>query len=275
MKKFLPKKLINTIKRIIPNRKNKLLKKLKFINSDKVICLGSDYGGWSFLDGKNLENKFIISAGLGEDASFDIEIKNKFNCKVICIDPTPRAIEHYNQIIDNSGNPRSNIYQEGGKQNISSYDLTKINKDNFILIKNALYNNDNKQLKFFAPKNKNHVSHSISDWQNDYKKTSDFIKVNTITIKSILKQYDIQDLEILKLDIEGAEVEVIKNILSEKIFPNQILVEFDELNKINELAISRFEEVHQLLLSKNYKLIKTTNNFPDFLYSRSIDSIKY
>ena len=113
MKKFLPKKLINTIKRIIPNKKNKLLKKLKFSNSEKVINLGSDYGGWSLLDSKNLENKFIISAGLGEDASFDIEIINKYNCKVICVDPTPRAIDHYNQIIDNSGNLGSNFYKEG------------------------------------------------------------------------------------------------------------------------------------------------------------------
>ncbi len=268
MKKFLPKPLISIIKKIIPNKKNKLLRKLKFSNSENVVCLGSDYGGWSFLNDKNLENKFIISAGLGEDASFDIEIINKYNCKVICVDPTPRAIDHYKQIIDNSGSPRSNFYKDGGKQNISSYDLTKINKDNFILINNALYNVDNEELKFFAPKNKNHVSHSINDWQNNYKKTSDFIKVKTITIKSILNKFDINNLEILKLDIEGAEIEVIKNILDEKIFPNQILVEFDELNKINELAINRFEKVHQILLSKSYNLIKTTNNFPDFLYSR-------
>lgn len=267
MKKFLPKKLIDTIKSVIPNKKNKLLKKLKFNNSDKVIYLGSDYGGWSFLNSKNLKNKFIISAGLGEDASFDIEIINKYNCKVICVDPTPRAIAHYNQIIDKSGNARSNLYKKGGKQNISSYDLTKINKDNFILINKALYNLDNKYIKFFAPKNKEHVSHSISDWQNNYKKNSDFIKVNTITVKSILDKFNIRNLEILKLDIEGAGAEVIKDILSKKIFPNQILVEFDELNMINELAIDRFEEVHQMLLSKDYYLIKTTNNFPNFLYS--------
>ena len=273
MKKFFIKKIDNIIKKIIPNRKKKLLKKIKLNNSDKVIYLGSEYGGWSFLESKNLENKFIISAGLGEDASFDIEIINKFNCKVISIDPSPKAINHYNQIIDNAPNPRSNIYKKGGKQNISSYDLTKINKNNFILINNALYNADNIELKLFAPKNKNHASYSINDWQNDYKKTSDFIKVNTITIKSILNQYDIDDLEILKLDIEGAEIEVIKNMLNDKIFPIQILVEFDELNKINELGVSRFEEVHQLLLSKNYKLIKTTNNFPNFLYIRQIDNI--
>lgn len=271
MKKIIPKSLISFIKKIIPNEKNKLLKKLKFTNSEKVISLGSDYGGWFFLDNKNLENKFIISAGLGEDASFDIEIINKYNCKVISIDPTPRAISHYNQIIDKSGNLGSNIYIDGGKQNISSYNLTKINRKNFILIDRALYNIDDEELKFFAPKNKNHVSHSINNFQNDYKKTTDFIKVKTITVKSILNKFDINDIEILKLDIEGAEIEVIKNILSERIFPNQILVEFDELIKINELAIKRFEDVHQILLSKNYNLIKTNNNFPNFLYVRQFN----
>ena len=131
--------------------------------------MGSDYGGWSFQENKNLENKFIISAGLGEDASFDIELINKYNCKVIIVDPTPRAIDHYNQIIKNSGAPKKDSYKEGGKQIISSYDLTNINNKNLILIKKGLYNSDNEELKFFAPPNKSHVSHSIIDWQNDIK----------------------------------------------------------------------------------------------------------
>ena len=268
LEKILPNYILNFLKKILPNKKNKLLKKLKFNHRDNVIYLGTDYGGWSFLNKNNLENKFIISAGLGEDASFDIEIITKYNCKVLVIDPTPRAIKHYNQIINNVGNLKIEPYKDGGKQNISSYDLTKINKENFILVSNALYNLDNKELKFFAPKNKNHVSHSINDWQNDYKKTSDFIKVKTTTIKSILDKFVIKNLEILKLDIEGAEIEVIQNIMDEKIFPNQILVEFDELNKINKLAVDRFQKIHQRLLSENYRLIKTNNNFPDFLYVR-------
>ena len=146
--------------------------------------------------------------------------------------------------------------------------MTKINKKNFILIESALYDSDDKELKFFAPKNKNYVSYSLNDWQNDYKKDSNYIKVKTITIKSILNNFGIDNLEILKLDIEGAEIEVIKNILNQKIFPNQILVEFDELRKISELTIARFKEVHHMLLLEKYKLIKTKNEFPNFLYSR-------
>lgn len=270
MKKFitklLPNKIINYLLNIVPNKKNLLLKKLKFNEISNIIYMGSNYGGWSFFDDKDLENKIIISAGLGEDASFDIELINKYNCKIIAVDPTPRAIDHYNKIIKSTGEPKNDSYQEGGNQIISSYDLTNINNKNFILVKRGLHNLDNKELKFFAPPNKNHVSYSIIDWQNNYKKESDFIKIKTISVKSILKEFDIKNFEMIKLDIEGSEVEVLNQMIDDKIFPNQILVEFDELNKINKVSIERFFDIHQKLLSKEYNLIRTKSKFPDFLY---------
>ena len=134
------------------------------------------------------------------------------------------------------------------------------------MVNNALYNVNNEEVKFFSPPNKNHVSHSINDWQNNYQKKSDFIKVKTITVKSILNKFKLDYLEMIKLDIEGAEIEVLKNMIEDKIFPRQILVEFDELNRINKKAIDRFQEVHQKLLLENYKLVKIKGNFSDFLY---------
>ena len=73
----------------------------------------------------------------------------------------------------------------------------------------------------------------------------------------------------IKLDIEGAEVEVIKNMMDSKIFPNQILVEIDELNKIDKISVERFNKINNLLIENNYELIKTENQFPNFLYLKS------
>ena len=270
MKKFITKlltnKIINYLQSIAPNKKNLLLKKLKFNKINNIIFLGSNYGGWSFLDEKNLENKTIVSAGLGEDASFDVELINRYKCKIIAVDPTPRAIDHYNKIIKSAGNRKTYSYKEGGNQAISTYDLTNINSKNFILVKKGLHNFDSEELKFFAPPNKNHVSYSIVDWQNNYKKSSDFIKIKTITVKSILKEFNIKNFEMIKLDIEGSAIEVLNQMIDDKIFPNQILVEFDELNKINKISLERFFDIHQKLLLEGYKLIKTMSKFPDFLY---------
>jgi len=207
---------------------------------------------------------------LGEDASFDVELISKYNCKILIVDPTPRSIKHYDEIIDNQGRGKSKSYGEEGEQSIHSYDLSNLNKDNFILINNALYNIDNKELKYFAPPNKKHVSYSLNNRQNDYKETGVYIKVKTITVKSILNKFNIENLEIIKLDIEGAAVEVILNMLEDKIFPQQILVEFDELNKATEISLDRFFDCHYKILSNNYKLVKTSSEFPNFLYIKNL-----
>ena len=60
---------------------------------------------------KNLYNSTIISCGVGEDISFDIEMMNKFNSRIIFVDPTPRAIKYYDQIIKNIGKKKQKIIQ--------------------------------------------------------------------------------------------------------------------------------------------------------------------
>lgn len=253
------------LRNIFSTKKGIFLNKLKFCDNSFVTYLGSAYGGWSFLKNVDLKNKYIISAGLGEDASFDVELISKYNCKIISVDPTPRAIKHHKEIIQNSGKKNSKPYTNGGKQKITSYDLTHINSENYILIKKALFDVENQEIKFYSPQNKNYVSHSVIDFSNDSK---DYIKVNSITVENILNRFNISDLEILKLDIEGAETKVLNHILDKKIFPKQILVEFDVLKNINKETIEQFEKVHNNLLSSNYKLLKTNSPFPNFLYVR-------
>jgi len=63
-----------------------------------LIRLGTVYGGWTFENSPDLKNSTVVSCGLGEDASFDIEFAAKFNAKVILVDPTPRSIRHFEGI---------------------------------------------------------------------------------------------------------------------------------------------------------------------------------
>ena len=235
---------------------------------ENIIRFGTQYGGFYYPANlpKLNENRIIYCVGAGEDITHDVILSYKTNSPVYIFDPTPRAIEHFRKIMMKAGSPKSENYNKTGKQNIESYNLKKINKENLILIENALYNDDNKQLKFYSPPNKDHVSHSINNWQNDYSKNTDFILVNTISIGKIIDKFNIKNLEMIKLDIEGAEIEVIQNMIENNIYPNQILVEFDELQKKNKVGIKRFWTIHKLLISKNYELIKTQSKFPDFLF---------
>ena len=55
--------------------------------NNNITQIGTIYGGYEIYN-QNLERPIILSCGLGEDASFDIDMINKFDAKVIILDPT-------------------------------------------------------------------------------------------------------------------------------------------------------------------------------------------
>lgn len=250
----------------------KLVKKLlfefcSFIQVDiPVKYYGTSYGGWYVAEQYMSDNLNILSAGVGEDISFDIEILNKFKSKIIFIDPTPRAIAHIEKIVENIGNKKTIPYDDkSGNQKVQSYELSNIQIDSFILIEKALYSESDLVIKFYKPNNDAFVSHSISNFQNQYNKKSDYIEVSTTNIEDIIKTHRINEIDILKLDIEGAENQVIPDFLRRKIFPKQLLVEFDELTTSFIKPYLKAFMIFIKLILNSYCLVKT-QNFPNFLF---------
>jgi len=240
----------------------------KNIDGFNIIYLGTKYGGWSFVDEHDLYGCTIISAGLGEDASFDVEFASKYNAKVIIVDPTPRAILHFEKIREAMGNTSKQHYSDDGCQPIDAYNLSDVSEGNFTLITKALWN-QNTNLKFFEPSNPSHVSHSIVNYQNNYSENTRSIEVEAVTLDSLLIDLNLDKsvIPLMKFDIEGAEIEVIKSFIEVGIMPRQILVEFDELNAPSPKGFARVTEVDDLLRDNGYKLLKTDGK-ADFLYLR-------
>jgi FkbM family methyltransferase len=253
-------KIKSRIRIYIFKRKFKVIK-----HNLKIITLGSRYGGWSFVDHPNLQGSTIISCGLGEDASFDIEFANRYNANIILVDPTPRAINHYKQIILNLGSMKKLNYCNKGSESVSSYDLKGLGKNQLRLVEKAIWKNDF-PIKFYLPKNKTHVSHSIVNFQNNYSSNTEFILVEAITLGQLMKLFDLSTPPILKLDIEGAETEVIQNLLSHDIFPNQILIEYDEMQNLNNKIRQKIYDCHLSLLKANYKLVNIDNINFTYIY---------
>lgn len=258
-------KLLRFLRRRIMSQNVFYLQKSPTRYKRDLIYLGSIEGGKTIYNSINLKNSIILSAGLGEDASFDVEFANKFNAKVLVFDPTPRAIIHFEKVLARSGQKRTTRYTSGGCQPAESYDLRNVEPNQLCLIKKALWIEET-NLKFFAPPKSSHVSHSISNFQNDYRIDTPSIEVQSTTIELILKQENINKLELLKLDIEGAEIEVLEDLMDKRIFPNQIIVEYDELNiEMSNLALERIERTHKILTENSYELIHSDGQ-ADFLY---------
>src|ERR1700732_601578 len=117
-----------------------------------LVRLGSSYGGWTFEPSSDLQGSTILSCGLGEDASFDVDFASAFQARVIIVDPTPRAIAHFREIMTRAGQPAVTEYVKGGKQPTTAYDLHKVAADALVLEPSALWI-ENTRLKFYAPQN--------------------------------------------------------------------------------------------------------------------------
>ena len=65
-----------------------------------VKYFGTSYGGWHVSEKHSKSILTVLSAGVGEDISFDIEIINNFKSQIFLIDPTQRAIAHIDKVIE-------------------------------------------------------------------------------------------------------------------------------------------------------------------------------
>jgi len=230
----------------------------------KFSHLGSEYGGWIFVDSENLYNAVVVSCGVGEDVSFDVEFASHYGAKVILVDPTPRAIRHFKNVEAHLGEPQKQPGSKGGKQSVDSYDLSKLSPGQIRLCEKALWNSV-ESVKFFAPRNPDHVSHSIGNYQNNYVEDTKHIMVTTTTIDKLLDEFVKGKPALIKLDIEGAEIEVLLDMLSKGIHPRQVLVEYDELSVPSKISKARVEAAHSKLLDAGYLLVhRHQNNFTYF-----------
>ena len=216
--------------------------------------LGSFYGGWYICHSKLYQKSRILSLGAGEDISFDAEIANEYGCIVDIFDPTPKAVQHFKKVKQRFGKNALTNYSKTGTQEVCAYNLKNVNENQITFTEKAVWIQSG-SVQFFVPLNEENVSHTITAYNSRGNHTRKSIQVTSIDILNIkIEKYDV-----LKLDIEGAEIPVLKRLIRNKEpekSPQQILVEFDEL-QIPELA--NFRDVylfHKELKNLGYQLVK-------------------
>lgn len=158
---------------------------------------GSEYGGYMVPDGVLTKDSIVYSAGLGEDGTFDVAIAGEFGCRVRIFDPTPRAKEYF-------------------EANLAGYQNMELNYFG-IWLKDTI-------MPFYVPRDQKHVSHSVGDLQS----TGRCIYSQIHRLATIMETNGDTRIDLLKMDIEGAEYDVIQDMIISGIKPGAICVELHQ-----------------------------------------------
>lgn len=218
--------------------------KLSRYCGEGCIRLGNKYGGYNIPE--DILNDVLVaySFGVGEDMSFDIALSSHCpKAQIYLFDPTPRARQHFMHVM-NLSMPNISIPED--------FSLERpVHALNFHFSAIGLSTRNRRKVKFYAPRDRNHVSHSIGNAQA----TDDFFEASTYKLTTIMQVNAHSRIDVLKLDIEGEEHVVLRQMAQFGIFPRVIAV---------ELHGDRINTTTRFLSDVGYDLFRSDDNVATF-----------
>lgn len=186
---------------------------------DKVH-LGTTYGGYAVVPAGLGPHSIVYSFGVGEDASFDLALIERFGATVHAFDPTPRS----RAWVDAQVWPPTFHFHPLG---VAGADGT---------------------LTLHAPPDASHVSYSPVA----RKGSAEVVEVPVRTVRSLMAELGHDHVDLIKADIEGAEYEMIADLLAHGPVVDQLLLEFH--HHLPTIPLSRTKQALAELRAAGYCL---------------------
>jgi len=163
---------------------------IKPFGDDSVYCINVDHLNHSSI---------VYSCGIGHDFSFDLELTEYLGKPTYNFDPTPPSQNKYTSL-DTLHKP---IFYNFGLSDIDGEEEFKVllNTRGYMSTSNIMLD-----------------------------ETTEFRTFPVRTIPSIMKELNHSRIDLLRMDIEGAEFKVLPTLFNLKIFPTQISLEFHDID---------------------------------------------
>ena len=182
-------------------------------------------GGWWFTAEHLNENSIVYSLGVGDEVDFDLSIIEKYGVEVFAFDPTPSSID----MLDHSKLPERFHFHPWA---VTAEDGT---------------------LKFYPRLRKDGTKSDVMFTMIAEEQTrNDVIEVPAYSLRTIVGKLQHDRIDILKMDIEGAEYEVLEGLLESPVLPTQLLVEFH--HRFVENGLERTYDIIGRLREAGYRI---------------------
>jgi FkbM family methyltransferase len=174
--------------------------------TSQLTRFGSGYGGYYVDTSRLSSNSIVYSLGVGEDVSFDLALIDWCGVEVHAFDPTPRV--------------RTWLETQSLRPSFHFHGLGIADFDGYT--------------EFYLPRNHEHVSLSLLRARQQ---SRDAVRLPVARLGTAMRQLRHARIDLLKMDIEGAEYGVLEEIVHNAIPVGQILVEFH--HRFRSLGVSK------------------------------------
>jgi len=164
-----------------------------------TVPFGSGEGRWDVPEGALTADWVCYSVGVGADASFDEDLAQRIGCTVVSFDPTPASVEY----------------------------VRRLGSVAFRFVPWAIWTNEG-HLDFFSQDLQNKVNLSVVDSGRGER----LCRVECCRLQTAMERLEHSRLDLLKLDVEGAWLPIIEDVVASGIAPKVFCVEFDSPTSI-------------------------------------------
>jgi FkbM family methyltransferase len=200
----------------------------------ETVWLGNAGARWCVCPHRLSASSIVYSFGVGEDISFDLALIQSFGLQVHAFDPTPRCIEW----LQNQTAPPEFVFHEYG---VAGFDGC---------------------CEFLPPENPAHVSHTIVKRES----SRPAIEVPVYRLGTVMKMLGHGHIDVLKMDIEGAEYGVLADMLAHGIEVKQLLVEFH--HRWPHIGVEKTKQAICALNVAGYRIFSVSPSGEEYSFQR-------
>lgn len=199
---------------------------------------GAEGAAWCIHPGGLEPGSVVYSFGIGKDVSFDLALIERFGLRVHAFDPTPASLDW----LRGEALPPGFVVHEYG---LAARDGTAT---------------------FYPPERADHVSHTLLAGTYTAGER-DAVAVPVRRLAGIMAELGHARVDLLKMDIEGAEYAVLEDILAAELPIGQLLVEYH--HRFPGVGLDATRESVALLRRHGYRLFHVSPSGEEYSFLRA------